>query len=42
VEKAVTSDRRFGPRDYWWMILLYFAGSIIMGVVVGLTAVGVA
>jgi hypothetical protein len=34
-------DRR-ADRGCWWLILLYFAAAALMGLVVGLVAVGVA
>ena len=30
------------PRGRWWMILLYFAGAALAGIILGLTAVGAA
>jgi hypothetical protein len=30
------------PRSGWWMILLYFAGCILAGLIIGFVVVGVA
>jgi uncharacterized membrane protein YhaH (DUF805 family) len=35
----VNGDKGLGPRDYWWMILLYFAGAAVISAIAGLIAV---
>jgi uncharacterized membrane protein len=37
----VNGDGVSTPRGYWWIILLYIAGAILTGVILGLTAVAV-
>jgi hypothetical protein len=42
VEKAVSGGKRIGPRDARWMILLYLLGAVLMGLILGPTAVAAA
>jgi hypothetical protein len=42
LEATVSGDDVGASRGYWWTILLYLGGAVVIGVIIGLTAVAVA